>query len=93
MKLRSFVSALGVALGSIPLHSPAGAGTEDSMQTRLTARPAEEIVATVLPAGYRKSATRAVTVDGEPATLTRYSRADARNAGLGGAHFSTVIAA
>lgn len=93
MNVRSFVSALGVALGSIPLHTPALAGTEDTMQTQLTARPAEEIVATVLPAGYRKSATRAVTVDGEPATLTRYSREDARNAGLGGEHFSTVIAA
>lgn len=93
MNVRSFVSALGVALGSTTLHTQALAGTEDTMQTQLTARPAEEIIATVLPAGYRKSATRAVTVDGAAATLTRYSREDARNAALGGEHFSTVIAA
>ena len=45
-----------------------------------------------MPAGYREVARRAVTVDGEGAELVRYERTDARNAALGGEHFSTVIA-
>lgn len=45
-----------------------------------------------LPAGYREAGRRSVTVDGEAAELVRYERLDGRNAGLGGEHFSTVIA-
>jgi len=45
-----------------------------------------------LPIGYHEAGRRSVTVDGETAELVRYERSDARNAGLGGEHFSTVIA-
>lgn len=45
-----------------------------------------------LPAGYREAGRRSVTVDDETAELVRYERSDARNAGFGGEHFSTVIA-
>ena len=46
-----------------------------------------------IPNTHRKVAQLAVTVDGEPAELTRYERTDSRNAGLEGEHFSTVVAA
>ncbi|CAK7055281.1 MAG: hypothetical protein KER_02320 [Kerstersia gyiorum] len=46
-----------------------------------------------VPATHRQVNQRNVEVDGEAATLTRYERQDGRNAGLGGEHFSTVVAA
>lgn len=36
---------------------------------------------------------RDVSVDGENAVLTRYERSDKRNSGLGGEHFSSILAA
>ncbi len=57
-----------------------------------TVQPATASVEAFMPAGYREVARRAVTVDGEGAELVRYERTDARNAVLGGEHFSTVIA-
>ncbi|MFK0209518.1 hypothetical protein [Agrobacterium sp. NPDC090283] len=56
------------------------------------AQPAASIVEAFMPAGYREIARRPVTVDGEDAELVRYERADARNAALGGEHFSTIVA-
>lgn len=47
----------------------------------------------LIPAGYAEASRRAVTVDGEAAELTRHERADKRNAGPGGEHFSTLIGA
>lgn len=44
------------------------------------------------PETHRQTSRRTVSLDGEPAILTRYERRDGRNAGLGGEHFSTVIA-
>lgn len=45
----------------------------------------------LVPAGHVERLQRQVLVDGEPALLTRYERADGRNPGLGGEHFSTVV--
>lgn len=43
------------------------------------------------PAEYREVLSRPVTVDGGAAILTRHERADGRNTGLGGEHFSTLV--
>lgn len=56
-----------------------------------TAAPAQNTVA--VPATHRQVGQRSVSVDGVSATLTRYERRDGRNAGLGGEHFSTLMAA
>lgn len=45
-----------------------------------------------LPIGYRETGRRSAIVDGEAAELVRYERADGRNSGFGGEHFSTVTA-
>ncbi|OHV76098.1 hypothetical protein LCM4573_14280 [Rhizobium sp. LCM 4573] len=43
-----------------------------------------------LPPGYRQVGAGEVSVDGGEARLVRYERADGRNSGFGGEHFSTV---
>ncbi len=60
--------------------------------TLQTAQPAAATIEAFMPAGYREVTRRTVTVDGEGAELIRYERTDARNAALGGEHFSAVIA-
>ena len=45
-----------------------------------------------MPANHEEVSRRPIRVDGESAELTRYERRDGRNRGLGGEHFSTVIA-
>lgn len=45
------------------------------------------------PATHQQVSQRSVSVDGVSASLTRYERRDGRNTGLGGEHFSTLIAA
>lgn len=45
-----------------------------------------------IPESHHQTSQRSVSVDGVAATLTRYERRDGRNAGLGGEHFSTLIA-
>ena len=45
-----------------------------------------------MPANHEEVSRRPIRVDGESADLTRYERRDGRNRGLGGEHFSTVIA-
>ncbi|WP_241240461.1 hypothetical protein [Pseudomonas aeruginosa] len=46
-----------------------------------------------VPGTHVQVAERAVSVDGENATLIRHERRDGRNAGLEGEHFSAVVAA
>lgn len=46
-----------------------------------------------IPDTHQQTSQRSVTLDGQPATLSRYERRDGRNAFLEGEHFSTVIAA
>jgi len=45
-----------------------------------------------IPDTHHQTSQRSVTLDGQPATLSRYERRDGRNAFLEGEHFSTVIA-
>ena len=45
------------------------------------------------PATHQQVSQRSVSVDGVSASLTRHERRDGRNTGLGGEHFSTLIAA
>ena len=87
------LAALGLAGGAT-----AGIALADAQKGRpMTAAP-QTVQATpssaraFMPVGYHEAARRAVTVDGEGAELIRYERTDARNAALGGEHFSTVIA-
>lgn len=44
-----------------------------------------------IPTTHAEAMRISVSVDGEPAVLTRYVRRDGRNAGLGGEHFSTLV--
>lgn len=50
-------------------------------------------LARLVPATHAQTFQRAVTLDGQPATLTRHERRDGRNRGLEGEHFSTVVGA
>ncbi|HEV7309337.1 hypothetical protein [Ensifer sp.] len=61
-------------------------------KARATPQPVATTIKAVMPAGYREVGRRAAVVDGDDAELIRYERADGRSAGLGGEHFSTVIA-
>lgn len=47
----------------------------------------------IIPDTHHQTSQRSVTLDGQPASLSRYERRDERNAFLEGEHFSTVIAA
>ena len=49
-------------------------------------------VSQYVPETHIQVSQRSVAVDGEVAVLTRYERRDGRNTGLGGEHFSTVVA-
>ncbi len=88
-----------VALGLVAVTAAAGLALADTQKGKImtsavpAAPSAADTVETFMPAGYHEVARRTVTVDREGAELVRYERADGRNAGLGGEHFSTVIAA
>lgn len=45
-----------------------------------------------IPAGYRQIRKQTVIVDGIDAELNRFERSDGRNTGIGGEHFSSIIA-
>ncbi|WP_202901314.1 hypothetical protein [Chania multitudinisentens] len=45
-----------------------------------------------IPDTHHQTSQRSITLDGQPATLSRYERRDGRNAFLEGEHFSTLIA-
>ncbi|WP_222423592.1 hypothetical protein [Yersinia intermedia] len=47
----------------------------------------------IIPDTHHQTSQRSVTLDGQPASLSRYERRDERNAFLEGEHFSTVITA
>lgn len=51
------------------------------------------MAAQLLPPKYVQISRKTVTVDGAAAVLTRYEPKDGRHGGLGGEHFSTVVAA
>lgn len=87
------LAALGLVAGTAAsIALPDATKGHPMTVTTTAARPATTILQTVMPAGYREAARRAVSLDGEGAELVRYERTDGRNAALGGEHFSTVIA-
>ncbi|AHG62815.1 hypothetical protein [Advenella mimigardefordensis] len=61
--------------------------------TSMTANTIAPSLSQWIPQTHKETSRLSVTIDGEPAELVRYERIDERNAGLGGEHFSTVIAA
>ncbi len=90
---RLLAISLGITFAPLAATSMESTSMTDTLiATEAASAPLPEI-ATFLPEGYVEANRRAVTVDGEAATLVRYHRADRRNAALGGEHFSTVIAA
>jgi hypothetical protein len=66
--------------------------TRDMIMTSTITQERTFPIKDYIPTGYQKTGQRAITVDSEKATLTRYERIDGRNAGFGGEHFSVVIA-
>nr|WP_278501039.1 hypothetical protein [Brucella intermedia] len=78
-------AAASIALADTQKGKPMTATTQ-------SAQPSTVNIEAFMPAGYREVARRSVTVDGKGAELVRYERSDARNAALGGEHFSAVIA-
>lgn len=79
-------------IAAMTTYTLAQPNTGAAMTTTNTAQNTTFPLNDYLPAGYRETGRRSVTVDGEAAELVRYERSDARNAGLGGEHFSTVTA-
>lgn len=69
----------------------ASATASEPVMTQAAAAPAQNTVA--VPGTHHRVGQRPVSVDGVSATLTRYERRDGRNAGLGGEHFSILMAA
>lgn len=88
---------IGIIAAGLIAATTTYALTQSSKGTTMTATTVVQEIAFPLndhlPADYREAGRRPVTVDGEAAELVRYEHADARNAGFGGEHFSTVIAA
>ncbi|WJV25511.1 MULTISPECIES: hypothetical protein [Pseudomonas] len=81
----------GLALAVALVASAANASNEiESPQEISTMNQAVNNVVAI-PSSHQETFQRAVAVDGEFAVLSRYERADGRNAGLGGEHFSTVV--
>lgn len=76
-------TGLAVAQSSAPLQ------VKPVMPLKVTA----SLMKAPIPPTHREISQRAVNVDGQTAYLTRYERHDRRNGGLGGEHFSTVVAA
>lgn len=86
-------------IASVLLAIPASAAFSEASATQIaqpagTASPqTAAILATLpVPSGYATIQERKVEVDGENAMLVRMERTDGRNAGVGGEHFSAVIA-
>lgn len=73
-------------------ESTAMTGASGATAGSRLAADTEAVMATLpIPAGYTSASAADVTVDGEPAQLVRYERADNRNSGVGGEHFSVVV--
>lgn len=89
-------TAIGImALGLIAATTTYSLAQSSKGNTMTASTTTQEIAFPIndhLPAGYQQVGQRSVTVDGEAARLVRYERADSRNTGFGGEHFSTVIA-
>lgn len=89
-------TAIGImALGLITATTTYSLPQSSKGNTMTSSNITQEIAFPIndhLPAGYQQVGQRPVTVHGEAAELVRYERADGRNAGLGGEHFSTVTA-
>lgn len=75
-------AGLAVAQPSIPLQE----------KTAMPQQAASSLRKAPIPPAPHEMSHRPVNVDGQAAYLTRYERQDRRNAGLGGEHFSTVVA-
>jgi len=66
--------------------------TSPTSGTPVIASPHDILAALPVPAGYVNVEKGKIEVDGEGAVLILMERADKRNAGLGGEHFSAVVA-
>ncbi|MBT1154262.1 hypothetical protein J1C56_01510 [Aminobacter anthyllidis] len=66
--------------------------TQISGKPAFTATPHGMLATLPVPQGYANVEQGLVEVDGESALLIRLERADKRNGGLGGEHFSAVVA-
>lgn len=88
----STLVAVGVASAAFA-GGPEGSAKSDPASTASVTRPSAGTVLALLPipANYVRIRDADVVVDGAPAQLIRYERADHRNAGLGGEHFSAVV--
>lgn len=94
--LRFCRRACGFAVAAIATVSGGLAGAQSSaplqekpvMPHKVAASPMNAPI----PPAHHEMSHRPVSVDGQTAYLTRYERQDRRNAGLGGEHFSTVVA-
>ncbi len=90
------VSVLALAVcAALSLTQAAGAtSAADPAQRRAQAQaqPQTQALPVAIPATHRRIGSRAVSHDSIAATLVRYERRDGRNAGMGGEHFSTVVA-
>lgn len=86
------VAAVAGATGERPEESSMTLQTATAA-TLPSAGAAESALPFALPAGFAPVAAAEVALDGQPARLLRYERADGRNAGLGGEHVSLVLGA
>ena len=87
----SFFSLLTVLVmqtaWALPVQAQNSLSTMENVMSSTIHNPAAAFV----PEAYVQVAKRAVSVDGEAVSLTRYEREDGRHAGLGGEHFSSVV--
>lgn len=99
MKRRMLYSRCGPALALSAVATMAAlAGPEGRAMAQANSPAAQQdmsgraagLEALPFPPGYREVGAGEVAIDGGKARLVRYERADGRNSGLGGEHFSTV---
>ena len=87
----ALVTALVLGTGSTAFaQSNPSSQERPAMTTHFASIPSA--ISRFVPDAYAQVSERAVSVDGENATLIRHERRDGRNAGLEGEHFSAVVA-
>lgn len=88
----ALVTALVLGTGSTAFaQSNPSSQERPAMTTHSASIPSA--ISRFVPDTHAQVSERAVSVDGENATLIRHERRDGRNAGLEGEHFSAVVAA
>ena len=87
----ALVTALVLGTGSTAFaQSNPSSQERPAMTTHFASIPSA--ISRFVPDAYAQVSERAVSVDGENATLIRHERRDGRNTGLEGEHFSAVVA-